>query len=107
MRPTEQIAEATEGAPEALQSAYYVYDGDSNLVKSVINGKSTYYLGKLYQKKVDGEDVTVQKYYSSGSAQIAVRTIQGESDTLQWLLSDHLPYRCALGCFARLHQYHR
>jgi hypothetical protein len=39
---------------------------------------------------VDGETVTVQKYYSSGSAQIALRTIQGESDTLQWLLSDHL-----------------
>lgn len=65
---------ATEGAPEALQSAYYVYDGDSNLVKSVINGKSTYYLGNpggepgawLYQKKVDGEDLKVQKYYSSG-----------------------------------------
>ena len=34
---------------------------------------------------VDGEDVTVQKYYSSGSAQIAVRTVQGEEDTLQCL----------------------
>ena len=106
--PRREAQGATEPALEPLQSAYYVYDGDGNLVKSVINGKTTYYLGnpggepgaRLYQKKVDGEDVTVQKYYSSGSAQIAVRTIQGESDTLQWLLGDHLPYRCARGCFA-------
>jgi RHS repeat-associated protein len=61
-----------------------------NLVKSVINNKSTYFLGKLYQKKVDSATTTVQKYYSSGSAQIAVRTISGASDTIQWMLSDHL-----------------
>jgi len=79
----------TEPAPEPLQSAYYMYEGD-NLVKSIINGKSTYYLGKLFQKKIDGTEETIMKYYSSGSAQIAMRSIQGESDTLQWLLSDHL-----------------
>jgi len=87
--------------------------GTANCVKSIVNGKSTNYLGKLYQKKIDGEEETNQKYYSSGSAQIAMRTIQGESDTLQWLLSDHLgststtanadgtwPYRFAMGCSA-------
>jgi hypothetical protein len=46
----------------------YIYDGDGNMVKSVFNGKSTYFLGKLYQKKIDGATATVQKYYSSGSA---------------------------------------
>ncbi len=80
----------TEPAPEALQNASYIYDGDGNLVKSVINGKSTYFLGKLYQKKIEGATTTVQKYYSSGSAQVAVRTISGASDTIQWMLSDHL-----------------
>ncbi len=92
-----EAQEATEPTPDPSQSAYYVYDGDNNLVKSIVNtdstragGKSTYYLGKLYQKKIDDTEETIQKYYSSGSAQIAVRTIQGESDTLQWLLSDHL-----------------
>jgi RHS repeat-associated protein len=59
-------------------------------MKSVINGKSTYLLGKQYQKKVDGTTTTIMKYYSSGSAQIAVRTITDTSDTLQWMLSDHL-----------------
>jgi RHS repeat-associated protein len=80
----------TEPAPEALQNATYVYDGDGNMVKSVINSKSTYFLDNLYQKKIDGATTTVQKYYSSGSAQIAVRTISGATDTIQWMLSDHL-----------------
>jgi RHS repeat-associated protein len=55
-----------------------------------VNGKSTYLLGKQYQKKVDGTNTTTMKYYSSGSTQIAVRTITDTSDTLQWMLSDHL-----------------
>jgi RHS repeat-associated protein len=59
-------------------------------MKSVINGKSTYLLGKQYQKKVDGTTTTIMKYYSNGSAQIAERTITDTSDTLQWMLSDHL-----------------
>jgi hypothetical protein len=37
-------------------------------VKSVINGRSTYYLGKLYQKQVDATSTTIQKYYTIGSA---------------------------------------
>jgi len=80
----------TEPEPELLEGATYVYDGDNNLVKSVVNGKVTYYLGKLYLMRVVDSEVTVQKYYSSGSTQIAVRTIQGEEDILQWLLPDHL-----------------
>jgi hypothetical protein len=42
------IAVPTEPTPEPLQNATYTYDGDGNLVKSVINGKSTYLLGKQY-----------------------------------------------------------
>jgi RHS repeat-associated protein len=80
----------TEGPAQPLQNATYIYDADGNLVKSVINGRSTYYLGKLYQKQVDGTSTTIQKYYTSGSAQIAVRTVKDTNDTLQWLLSDHL-----------------
>jgi hypothetical protein len=74
----------------SLQSAVYVYDGDGNLVKSIVNEVVTYYAGRHYHKAVDGVDVTVKKYYSIGMAQIAVRTIEGESDTLNWILTDHL-----------------
>jgi hypothetical protein len=65
----------TEGPAQPLQNATYIYDADGNLVKSVINGRSTYYLGKLYQKQVDATSTTIQKYYTSGIAQIAVRTV--------------------------------
>jgi hypothetical protein len=73
----------------ALQARYF-YDGDGNLVKSVVDGVVTYYPGRHYHKTVDGEAVTIKKYYSIGMQQIAVRTIEGESDTLHWILTDHL-----------------
>jgi hypothetical protein len=91
--PTEMTEEVIELEPEmaiemvtSLQSAVYVYDGDGNLVKSVINEVVTYYVGRHYHKTVDGVDVTVKKYYSIGMSQIAVRT-DGE---LNWILTDHL-----------------
>jgi hypothetical protein len=59
----------------------------SNLVKSIVNEVVTYYAGRHYHKAVD---VTVKKYYAIGMTQIAVRTIEGESDTLNWILTDHL-----------------
>jgi hypothetical protein len=59
-------------------------------MKGVVNGKTTYYLGKLYEKTVSGSEVTVQKYYTSGSAQIAVVTVKNGTSTLQWLLNDNI-----------------
>jgi hypothetical protein len=32
----------------------------------------------------------IQKYYAAGAQTIAVRTIVGSTNTLQWLISDHL-----------------
>ena len=41
--------------------------------------------------EVDGSDTTVRKTYSAGSTSLAVRTIvNGSTETLNWLLSDHL-----------------
>ena len=60
------------------------------MVKSVINGVSTYYVGRHYEKVVDGETTIVRKYYIAGSTTIAMRTIEGETNTLNWLLGDHL-----------------
>jgi len=74
----------------AAQSATYIYDGDGNLVKSIVNEVVTYYVGRHYHKTVDGANVTVKKYYAIGMSQIAVRTIEGASDTLNWILTDHL-----------------
>jgi RHS repeat-associated protein len=69
----------------ALQARYF-YDGDGNLVKSIINNVVTYYVGRHYHKTVDGANVSIKKFYAIGMSQIAVRT-DGE---LNWILTDHL-----------------
>jgi RHS repeat-associated protein len=85
----------TEEAPEPLQSAKYLYDGDGNLVKSVVNSTlghttTTYFPGKHYSVEEKGGALKVQKHYAAGSTIIAVRTITAEADTLQWMISDQL-----------------
>jgi RHS repeat-associated protein len=40
--------------------------------------------------EINDSEETTQKYYSFGSMRVAMRTIDGETNTLQWLLSDHL-----------------
>ena len=60
------------------------------MVKSVIDGVTTYYVSGIYDLEVDGETETERKYYNAGSSRIAMREIEGESDELTWLLGDHL-----------------
>ena len=85
----------TEEAPEPLQSAKYFYDGDGNLVKSVVNSTlgnttTTYFPGKHYSVEEKNGALKVQKHYTAGSTIIAVRTVTAEADTLQWMISDQL-----------------
>jgi RHS repeat-associated protein len=91
--PTEITEEIVEIEPEmtiemmtSLQSATYIYDGDGNQVKSIINNVVTYYVGRHYHKTVDGANVSIKKFYAIGMSQIAVRT----DGVLQWILTDHL-----------------
>ena len=56
------------------------------MVKSIINGVSTYYAGQHYNLIVNGETSLVQKTYAFGSMTVAVRT----DGVLKWVLSDHL-----------------
>ncbi len=66
--------------------AYYWYDGDGTMVKSDVDGVVTYYAGRHYHKVVDGQEETIRKFYTAGSAQIAMRS----NGVLTWVLSDHL-----------------
>ena len=50
----------------------------------------TFYTASSYVVEVDGETTTVKKTYMAGSTSIAVRTIVGEDNTLNWVLGDHL-----------------
>ncbi|NPV75019.1 MAG: hypothetical protein HPY59_01460 [Anaerolineae bacterium] len=81
---------AAEPPPAVLVSAHYVYNGDGNLVKTVVNSVVAHYPGRDYNLEVDGEMETVKKFYAVGNLTFAVRTILGEQDTLHWILSDHL-----------------
>ncbi len=67
---------------ETAITANFVYDGDGNRVKSVINGVTIYYVGNYYEKTGS----TITKYYYAGSQRIAMRT----GSSLYYLLSDHL-----------------
>ena len=63
---------------------------DGNMVKAVVNGVEPYYPGRHYYEEVDGSTSTVKKFYSIGSATVAVRTILGTEDVLNLILGDHL-----------------
>jgi hypothetical protein len=62
----------------------------SYLVKSIVNETMTYFVGKYYTREVNGSSTVVKKYYTAGAKTIAMRTIEGSTNTLNWLLADHL-----------------
>ena len=59
------------------------------MVKGVVNGVETYYPGRHYNEEVDNSVSTVKKFYTMGSTTVAVRTISGTEDVLNWVLGDH------------------
>ena len=50
----------------------YTYDGDGNLVKSVIGSVTTYYPGAHYEKRVAGQTESIFKYYFAGTTSLAI-----------------------------------
>ncbi|WP_160317527.1 RHS repeat-associated core domain-containing protein [Ornatilinea apprima] len=87
--PTQEPSPTPTATPETVQ-ANYLYDGDGNLARGIVNGVVTFYPGRHYNREVDGANVTVKKFYTLGSSTVAVRTVQGSNDTLNWILGDHL-----------------
>jgi RHS repeat-associated protein len=83
------VAGKLQGA-QVIWQASYLYDGDGNLARGIVNGVVTFYPGRHYNREVDGANVTVKKFYTLGSSTIAVRTVKGSNDTLNWILGDHL-----------------
>ena len=69
-----------------VTSISYSYDGDGNMVKSVMGDVVTYYIGSHYEKKVRGSQQNERKYYFAGANRIAIC----ENGTLTWILTDHL-----------------
>jgi RHS repeat-associated protein len=75
---------------EPLILALYWYDGQGNLTRAEVNGVVTLYVSPNYVVEINDTVETTQKYYAFGSMRVAMRTITGETNTLQWMLSDHL-----------------
>ncbi|MHC1781887.1 MAG: hypothetical protein AB9891_03805 [Anaerolineaceae bacterium] len=60
------------------------------MVKGIVNTTTIYYPGRHYNLEVTAAGEKAQKFFFAGGVTIAVRTVVGEEDTLQWILSDHL-----------------
>ena len=74
----------------------FVYDGDGQRVKGTVNGTLVYYLGDYFEYQPDGTNKIYRRYYASGGARVALRTVTvngsgvEQSNVLNWLLGDHL-----------------
>lgn len=89
--PTLMSTETLTPTPSATAqpvngSVQYFYDGNGNMVKSIIGEVVTYYPNANYEERVDGASESEFKYYFAGSVRIAVR----EDEAITWLLTDHL-----------------
>ncbi len=81
---------ASEPAPQALTGAQYAYDGDGTLMRGTVNGVTTFYPGRHYNKEISPSGTKIQKFYFAGTVTIAVRTLTDSAETLTWVLGDHL-----------------
>jgi hypothetical protein len=59
-------------------TASFVYDGDGNRVKGVVNGTTPFYVSDLYE--VSGTKVT--KYYAEGGTKAALRVSGSTGSTI-------------------------
>ena len=66
--------------------AEFAYDGDGQMVVSSVGGTTTYTVGGYFELKLTASDSTTVKYYSAGSARVAMR----QDDTVTYLFGDHL-----------------
>jgi RHS repeat-associated protein len=73
-----------------LTGAQYAYDGDGTLMRGTVNGTTTFYPGRHYNKEITNNVLKIQKFYFAGTLTIAVRTLENGTDVLNWILSDHL-----------------
>jgi RHS repeat-associated protein len=71
--------------PEVITGEYF-YDGDGNRIKTIVDGKTTYYIGNYYEKIVESTSTTIKKYYYSGG----VRFAMSDNGDVRYFITDHL-----------------
>ncbi len=89
--PTASPTPAPTSPPPPSGTMTFTYDGDGKMVKSVIDGVTTLFVGAHYEITNPGAGQTVSKYYFAGGARVAMRkyTIP-QSMTLEYTLGDQL-----------------
>jgi RHS repeat-associated protein len=75
--------------------ASFAYDGDGNRVRATMGGITTLYVGRHVEYTIEAalpsNTETLISYYMSGSQRVAMREqVVGGTNTLYYLLSDHL-----------------
>ncbi len=76
--------------PEVVTGEYF-YDGDGNRIKTIVAGKTTYYIGNYYEKIVEGTSTTIKKYYYSGGMRVAMSEKINEGlENTRYFVTDHL-----------------
>jgi uncharacterized protein RhaS with RHS repeats len=73
----------------------FIYDADGTRVEQVYtDGTSTlttyYFMGGAYEVQTGGTETVTKVYYAIAGQSVAVRTMTGETNTLNYLLTDHL-----------------
>jgi YD repeat-containing protein len=79
-----RMVEVKKGSTTVAQ---FVYNGDGQKVKSIVNGETVYLVNGYYEKK--GSEIT--KYYLAGASRMAMRkyTIP-QTMTVEYFLGNHL-----------------
>jgi RHS repeat-associated protein len=73
------------------QTTQFVYDGnDARVQVTKPDGSKTIYLGALAEIEIAAGLVTTRSYYYAGNIRVAVRTQVTSTNTLNYLLTDHL-----------------
>ncbi|NSW53384.1 MAG: hypothetical protein HPY85_12840 [Anaerolineae bacterium] len=92
--PTEttEASPTPEAAGMASFSAIaYTYDGNGVMVKSEMDGVTTYYVGGYYELRVDENELETEVlYYHGGTGRFAMRTRTALTNELYWIFTDHL-----------------
>jgi RHS repeat-associated protein len=76
--------------PPGAGSTQFIYDADGTRIVRLDSGTATTTIGGVYEHVQGGSNDIERVTYRFAGQTVAVRTIQGTSNTLDWVVTDHL-----------------
>jgi RHS repeat-associated protein len=86
--PLGRLATVTTTKSTGSQLTRYTYDADGNLLVRATPATTVAYLGGTELTTTDGKRVTATRYYSSGTATVAMRTTNSGTGKVTYLAAD-------------------